>query len=240
MTITDKLEYEKIYRILQKTVKSKEELEEFMGSLTQNILKQGESHDKLSMALFLLQEEIIPFSELFTYSLYINGKQIINEYTNGIKNCIERSIYDYDISVYYGNSEVTSYANIENIDSEVERILDSVDEEIFHYELIDGKEVKVSDGKGLALLINTLKTGSIASEFLRINNTISKMLSEKRLFIYSAMLNYSKSEIDKTVVYKSLINLPQEVYGKILDNWDQIRRIFIEFLENLSKRTINY
>ena len=54
------------------------------------------------------------------------------------------------------------------------------------------------------------------------------------------MLNYSKSEIDKTVVYKSLINLPQEVYGKILDNWDKIRRIFIEFLENLSKRTINY
>ena len=77
---------------------------------------------------------------------------------------------------------------------------------------------------------------SLGSEFLRINNKPSNMLSKRRICIYSALLNYSKAEIEKTQTYKSFLNIRSDIY----ENWDQIRRIFIEFLENLSKRTINY
>ena len=77
------------------------------------------------------------------------------------------------------------------------------------------------------------------TEFLHINDNLPSMIVNKRIFVYSALLNYSYSEINQTTNFKTYLKSFLTT-DNIPINWDNIREIFINFLKELSKRTINY
>lgn len=180
---------------------------------------------------FLICNEILPFSYVnsgvIDSNILSDEGDLLDEYLSGIISNKKNFLYDYLYRVFYGfkNKYYSSYENMDNIDIEISRILTDVDSDSSEFANFLKDEIS-----------NSM---SYASEFLYINDDLPAMLTTDRIFIYSALLNYSYSEIMSTTKFKNyLISLLNG--GNIPSNWDNIRVIFGEFLKELSKRTINY
>lgn len=219
-----------LLNLFQENIKKPSELKAFLMDFNKSILLEADSHNNLTTRSFFFLNENAPIS-ILTQPNEVAFLGIIDEFNKGSISPIRKSLYkSYNIKVFYGKEDVNiiSYSSVSNINSEILKILDDVDSDN-------------SLSNFLSNLLNKFgETINYSEEFLNVNNTLPKMFTTQRIFVYSALLNYSYSEIQKTSIYKeylgNLINNP----AKIPENWDKIRYIFKEFLDQLLKRTINY
>lgn len=219
MRITDYITFDKLLSYLGKQYRNSTELSNFVNDLSENIFLMPDSYKNVTERAFLICMEDLPISALTDPSIVIPILE--DEYSNGLLNLNKESLLEkYYIRVRVGRDEyddLYSYKGIGNLSNEVDEIISCFNE--------------------LKNFIKDTFSINFAEEFLSINDNMPKMLSTNRIVIYSALLNYSKSELDNAPYYKKyikgfIVNIPE--------NWDNIRVEFREFLEELSKRTINY
>lgn len=219
MRITDYITFDKLLSYLGKQYRNSTELSNFVNDLSENIFLMPDSYKNITERAFLVCMEDLPIFALTDPSIEIPFLE--NEYSNGFLNLNKESLLEkYYIRVRVGRDEyddLYSYKGIDNLSSEVDEIISYFNE--------------------LKKFIEDTFSINFAEEFLSINDNMPKMLSTNRIVIYSALLNYSKSELDNAPYYKKYI---EGFIVNIPENWDNIRVEFREFLEELSKRTINY
>lgn len=209
---------DKLRRILEININKPSVILPFLENLNSEILTSDDSHNNLLSRATAVCNEDYPFRYLTTDSI---NTSIENEYKTGVIIRKEKSLYDYIFKVYAEiKTDNIAYKNNENINEEIERILSVTDD---------------SD-KTLENFLESLGIDDLGSEFLSINDNLPGMVTTDRIFIYSALLNYSNSQIESTISYRDMLNnfLPNR------ENWDKIAELFRKFLENLVKGTINY
>lgn len=248
------LDFSKLKYMFQKNIQNPMDLSNFLNKF-QNILELTElnednkrissSHKEVIKRLFLIQIEILPFYYLYEGEIS-NMENVIEEFLNGKIGIPKKSLYDNLFRIYnqYEHKYIVSYKDIENINSEIYRILTDIDaEDLLNFfkeqNLINFDVEEINKNLTTETKILSIEENLISEEFLYINNNLPNMIITDRILIYSALLNYSYSEIMSTENYKNMLSNKLK-NNNIPSNWDDIRIIFIEFLKELSKRTINY
>lgn len=224
--IKNNIDFDKVRFIASEYITDKYELESFISNFNNNILLNANSLDKTINKFFLISNEIYPFSTLESSENVENG--IIEEYLNGTLKKKNIFLTDYNIKVFSGviknpyKEHFISYKDNNNLNDEVERI----------FNFVDGEKI-------LQNFLESINDKGNINLFLNINSVLPEMLSTKKIFLYSALLNYTYSEIDRTVFFKQYLKTFLKD-NKIPVNWDKIRVIFKDFLKELKERTINY
>ena len=174
----------------------------------------------------------------------------------------------YNIQTAVALNDRPSYKNIKNLNDEIERILylvspESPDPTLEIYDdngNIDvtktinitynttGKILKYDDNditfydSVFVKFIKDISHNEFAKEFMNINGIPGNMLRSNHIALYSALLNFSKSELESSTIYLNYLKsiYPENMNRNIYSNWDSIRVLFERFLKELSIRTIHY
>jgi len=153
----------------------------------------------------------------------------------------KRYIRDYVVNIYYGNPELVSYKNLENVYAEIDSLNISIPDEL--------KSLDTYFGKYSIIRLNNqeahIEGDKVALYSFLINYNIeNKEFIRKHYGLYNGYYIKKENGLEKKIYLSSLKDIPILYYGNYALSEDADFLNIREYLENyhtaLIKRTINY